>query len=63
MRQEIDWDTDLSLDPPVVPTAEVDGTASTTCIYNSDWDWTEATRHLKDRKSYVNGGTDVGAPR
>jgi hypothetical protein len=42
--------------PPIVlPEAEVHGKPCTEAIYSSDWDWTEATQRLRERKAYVNG--------
>ena len=52
MEQEIDWFEDLGMGDPAVPQAEVHGEPASPPIFDTDWDWSEASRRLKARKAY-----------
>jgi hypothetical protein len=46
---------DLAVVPVELPEPEVDGKPCADVVYDSRWDWDEATRRLRDRKAYVDG--------
>jgi hypothetical protein len=45
----------IDLPEPVIPEPEIDDEGARQPLVSSDWDWAEATRALKDRKTYGNG--------
>ncbi|MFO1127825.1 MAG: hypothetical protein U1E66_05230 [Rhodospirillales bacterium] len=52
MQAEIGFEL-LGLPRPRVPEAEASGEPTTTPVFSTAWDWGDATRRLKGRKSYL----------